>query len=232
MRRTCEGRRRIRYRAGGGETRAVSTPSGLKPGSMATTLRKLVKSSAAPTSSMNANATWLATSTRRTVRVARPLVPLRLSSRNAWLRFMCRSWRTGTSPTSTPTSERDRQREQDDRGVHVDLGAARQPIQSEAGRARQHGLSDGSPSAPPATVSTTVSVSSWRVRRGSAAPSACRVASSLIRARRAHEHQIGDVHARQSAARRSRRPRGGRASCGRRWSGPPAARRRRCGSRR
>ena len=55
--------------------------------------RKLASSRPAPMSSMNANATCADTSARRAKRAPRPAVPLRPSSRNAWLRFMCRSTR-------------------------------------------------------------------------------------------------------------------------------------------
>ena len=65
------------YRERGRLTDAVSTPSGLKPGSTASTWRKLANSRPAPISSTNANATCATTSARRSVRAPRPPVPLR-----------------------------------------------------------------------------------------------------------------------------------------------------------
>ena len=76
-------------------------PSGLNPGSTASTLRKLANRSPAPTNKRNANATCVTTSPRRNDCAPRPVVPVRPSSRSTPIRFAGRGGHRNQSEHET-----------------------------------------------------------------------------------------------------------------------------------
>ena len=87
---------------------------------MLRTRSKLASSTPAPINSINANATWLVTSTRRIVARPRPCVPRGPSSRITCAMLARRIAITGIMPTPRPTSRDQQQRETDDAGVEAD----------------------------------------------------------------------------------------------------------------
>ena len=69
------------------------------------------------------------------------------------------------------------------------------PAGLSATRARTPNSATASPSAPPTTASSRLSVRSWRTSRARPAPSAARIANSPLALRAAGEQQIGHVDA-------------------------------------
>ena len=138
----------------------VSTLSRLKPGSTASTWRKLANSRPAPISSTNAKATCVTTSPRRSVRAPRPAVP----PASLFAQHDGQVRRQHVGDRNQPEDDADHRGDAEavghDHAVEMNLAAARQLLNVQRAEQLKRAVADRQTRAADSSVSSTLSVTS------------------------------------------------------------------------